>query len=133
MSGPQRLTVSDCLGLAPDMFVVNHRSGRKLAPEVARILDPVDPASYHLCSLPAENATDLHFHDHDEYWAWVEGRTVVSIRLPDGRMGRYEVGPGWLVYCVRGVEHGHAPLDDWACFEWHSLPRKGARQGHLVR
>ena len=134
MSGrPKSLTREGCVGLEPRMFAVNHAGGEKLSLEVARLLDPVDPSSHHFWELSREKATELHYHDCDEYWAWAKGRTLLAIRLADGRSDEFEIGPGWLVYCVRGVEHGHTPVEDWACFEWRSVPREGARPGHLLR
>ena len=133
MEKPLCLTADLCRGFEPGMFVVNHRAGEKPAPEVLDLLDPVAAGSYHFWALSAEKATELHYHDNDEYWAWAKGRSRLTIRLPDGRSEDFEIGPGWLVYCVRGVEHGHQPLEDWACFEWTSVPREGARPGHLVR
>ena len=115
------------------MFVVDHAEGAGVPPEIARLLDPIEPSSYHYWDLKRENATELHYHDCDEYWAWAKGRTLIRIRLPDGRTGEFEAGPGTTVYCVRGVEHGHTPIEDWACFEWRSVPREGARDGHLFR
>jgi mannose-6-phosphate isomerase-like protein (cupin superfamily) len=129
----EAITREDARGLDPRMFVVNHAAGERLAPEIQRRLDPVDAGSYGCWVLSKEKATELHYHDCDEYWAWVGGRSVVTIRLPDGQRGEFEVGPGWIVYCARGVEHGHRPLDDWVCYEWRSVRRAGARGGHLRR
>ena len=115
------------------MFVVNHAAGEKLPESVRRLLDPIQTGSFHCWLLPREKATKLHYHDADEYWAWVKGRSLLTIRLPDGRQDQFEIGPGWIVYCVRGVEHGHVPLEDWGCFEWSGTVRPMARKGHLVR
>ena len=115
------------------MFAVDHAGGEKLSPELARLLDPVEPSSCHYWDLSKEKATALHYHDCDEYWAWAKGQTLLTVRLPDGQRDEFEIGPGWIVYCVRGVEHGHEPVEDWACFEWRSVPRNGARPGHLLR
>ena len=127
------LAPEDCADVAPRMFAVNHAAGGRLAENVRCLLDPVDLASLHCWMLGREKATRLHYHDHDECWAWLKGRTLLTIRLPDGRSDRFEIGPGWIVYCVRGVEHAHEPLEDWGCFEWVSVRRQGARTGHLTR
>ena len=127
------LGAGDCPGLAPRMFAVNHGAGGSLDPEVIRLLDPIEPGSLHYWSLERERSTELHFHDQDEHWLWSRGRTLLTLRLPDGRAESFEIGPGWTVYCVRGIEHGHQPLEDWACFECVSVPREGARGGHLHR
>ncbi len=127
------LTADDCAGLEPRSFLVNHAGGESLPEAVRRLLDPVDTGSVHCWMLAKDQATKLHYHDFDECWAWVKGRTLLEIRLPDGRAGEFEIGPGWVLYCVRGVEHGHRPLEDWGCFEWTSVRREGAREGHLFR
>ena len=130
---PERLTAAMCAGLEPRHFAVNHAAGERPAPEIQALLDPIDPGSLHCWMLGRDKATELHYHDNDEYWAWIKGRTLLTLRLPDGRSDRLEIGPGWIVYCVRGVEHAHQPLDDWGCFEWCSVRRDGARPGHLTR
>lgn len=122
-----------CENLEPRMFAVNHAAGERLVPEIQCLLDPVNPDSYHCCMLPKEKATKLHYHDNDEYWAWIKGRSMLTVRLPDGRSDELEIGPGWILYCVRGVEHGHTPLEDWGCFEWVGEQRQGIRDGHLTR
>lgn len=123
----------ECTGLTPRMFVVNHAAGEKVDKRVQVWKDPIDVASFHCWMLEKEKATKLHYHDYDEYWAWVKGRTLVTIRLPDGRKDTFEIGPGWIVHCVRGIEHGHEPLEDWGCFEWTSMPHESAQKGHLFR
>lgn len=123
----------DCRKLTPRLFAVNHGAGEKLSDAVRQWLDPIAMDSFHAWMLKKEQATSLHFHDRDEYWAWVRGRTLLTLRLPDGQRDQFEIGPGWIIYCVRGVEHGHAPLEDWGCFEWVGIARPKARPGHLVR
>lgn len=133
MPHPPCLGPDACRGLTPRMFAVNHAAGEKLSSPVREWLDPIQMDSFHAWMLTKEQATALHFHDRDEYWAWMKGRTRLTLRLPDGQRDEFEIGPGWIVYCVRGVEHGHTPLEDWGCFEWVGVARPGARPGHLVR
>ncbi len=132
-AGPRLLSAADCAGLLPRLFAVDHGAGQSLSPEVLRLLDAVEPGSFHCWDLARGQATELHYHEHDEHWLWSRGRTMLTIRLPDGRSESFEIGPGWVVYCVRGVEHGHQPLEDWACFESTGILRPGARTGHLHR
>jgi len=133
MDSMKSLGPEDCKNLEPRMFLVNHGAGEKLAPEIQEMLDPIQADSIHCWMVGKAKATELHYHDTDEYWAWIKGRTTVTIRLPDGRNDEFEIGPGWIVYCVRGVEHGHEPLEDWGCFEWTGFRRPEARNGHLER
>ena len=133
MAEMKSLGPEECGGLEPRMFAVNHAAGETLAPRIQKMLDPVRTDTFHCWVAAKSMATSLHYHDHDEYWAWAKGKTRLEIRLPDGRSDRFEIGPGWLVYCVRGVEHGHTPLEDWSCFEWVGTAREGIRSGHLKR
>jgi mannose-6-phosphate isomerase-like protein (cupin superfamily) len=128
------LTAEMCKGLDPRMFAVNHAGGEKLADTVARMLDPVDTATFHAWNLAKTKFPELHYHGYDEYWLWTKGRSMLQVRLPDGRSNAFEIGPGWIVYCVRGVEHSHAPIEDWSCFECISMVREGVQKGkHLTR
>lgn len=127
------MTAAECKEFEPRMFAVNHAAGEKLSDAVSRWLDPVDVSSMHCWNLLKETSTSLHYHDYDEYWLWNKGETVLTIRLPDGRSDTFAIGPGWVVYCVRGVEHGHTPSEDWGCYEFKSIEREGSRPGHLLR
>jgi hypothetical protein len=127
------ITAEDCAGLEPRMFIVNHAGGESLCPEVKEWLDPHNIDGLGGFLLPKEVSTELHYHDYDEHWAWIKGSSVVTIRLPDGRSDSVEVSTGWIVYCPRGVEHGHQPIEDWGCYQWTSVVRPGSRQGHLHR
>ena len=133
MEKVERLEAGDCKGLTPRMFVVNHGAEEKLDRSVAALLDPVDTGSIHFWSLPKEQFPKIHYHDLDEYWQWTRGRTKLTVRLPDGRSDTFEIGPGWICYCVRGVEHTHQPLEDWECYEFHGIRRPGVNGKHLFR
>ena len=127
------MTAEESREFEPRMFAVNHSAGEKLSDAVSRWLDPVDINAMHHWDLGKEDSTKLHYHDFDEYWLWSKGCTTLNIRLPDGRSDTFDIGPGWVVYCVRGVEHGHNPSEDWGCYEFTSLTREGSRDGHLFR
>lgn len=133
MHEKKSLTAQDCSGLSPRMFVVNHGAGETLSPQVREWLDPVDSGSLHHWDLAAVDATALHYHDFDEYWLWTRGETRLTIRLPDGRSDTFGIGPGWAVYCVRGVEHGHQPCTDWGCYEFTAQKREGIGSEHRFR
>ena len=127
------MTAEDCADLEPRMFAINHGAGEKLDQRILDWLDPINKESVHCWYVGKENSTALHYHFFDEYWLWNKGSTELTIRLPDGRADTFEIGPGWIVYCVRGVEHCHKPLEDWGCFEFVSIADKEARNGHLHR
>lgn len=133
MLSKKSMTPEDCKEFEPRMFAVNHAADEKLSDAIRQWLDPVDTGSMHHWNLAKEVSTELHYHDYDEYWLWTKGSTALTIRLPDGRSDTFEIGPGWVVYCVRGIEHGHTPLEDWGCYEFTSVGREGARAGHLQR
>jgi hypothetical protein len=127
------LRAEDCKNLEPRIFVVNHGGGESLASEVQQMLAPIQTDSMHSWMVGKERSTDLYYHVVNEYWAWIKGWTLVTIRLPDGKSDQFEIGPGWIVYCARGVERGHQPLEDWGCFEWVGICRPEAHAGHLQR
>jgi len=127
------MTAADCAGFTPMMFAVNHGAGEKLDPRISEWLDPVAKGATHCWYLEKDKSTELHYHDFDEYWLWNKGVTELTIRLPDGRSDTFGIGPGWAVYCVRGVEHGHVPREDWGCFEITGVTEPDARKGHLHR
>lgn len=133
MDNKKCMTAAECCEFEPRMFAVNHAAGEKLNDGVSKWLDPADTNLLHCWNLKKEDSTSLHYHDFDEYWLWNKGRSALTIRLPDGRSDTFDIGPGWVVYCVRGVEHGHIPYEDWGCYEFNSIPRESCRGGHQLR
>lgn len=134
MQTKDRLEAADVRQFKPRDFVVNTGAGERIPDQVQLLLDPLNGASLHAWNLARDKATKLHYHEYDEYWLWTKGRTMLTIRLPDGRSESLEIGPGWMVCCVRGIEHGHQPLEDWGCYECTSLLRPGVREyRHLHR
>jgi len=127
------ITAEDSRELTPGMFVINFQDGDVLSETVKEWQDPIEPGSIHCWFCKKDQATELHYHDCDEYWAWVKGRSMVTVRLPDGRKEEFEVGPGTMICCIRGVEHGHQPLEDWGCYEWQGVAHPDGRPGHLKR
>ena len=117
----------------PDLCVIRLKKGERMSPELAEILDEVNIASIHAFEVPPERPTELHYHDFDEYWLFTEGMTKVTLRLPDGTMEEYEIGPGDLIATPKGVEHGHIPNETVKGFEFSSKIRPGAKSGHLRR
>lgn len=72
---------------------------------------------------------EMHFHDFDEYWFIVHGRT-------SARVGDEEVvlSPGDLVATGAGVEHGMESPDEWVMGVGCKPPLRGdERSGHLHR
>jgi mannose-6-phosphate isomerase-like protein (cupin superfamily) len=133
VSSMRFMTAAECSKFEPGMFAVNHAAGEKLSDAISQWLDPVNTNSVHYWNLEKKVSTAIHYHDFDEYWLWNKGRTALTIRLPDGRRETFIIGPGWVVYCVRGVEHGHSPYEDWGCYELTSEKREDTREGHLLR
>jgi len=115
------------------MFAVNHGAGEKLPAAIAAMLDPVNKDAIHYYDKDKTVMPELHYHKCDEYWMWTKGRTRLTLRLPDGRSDTFEIGPGWVAYLVRGLEHRHEPLEDWACYEFQSEYREGCSGIHLHR
>ena len=62
----------------PAICIVHTRDGQHISPELAALLDPVDPATFHEYVLPANTPVELHGHDYDEYW-WFTGGTPRAV------------------------------------------------------
>jgi len=116
-----------------DLCVIRLRKGERISAELADVLDEVNIASIHAFEVPPERPTELHYHDFDEYWLFTGGSTTMTLRLPDGTMKEYEIGPGDLIATPKGVEHGHIPKEAVRGFEFSSKIKPGARGGHLQR
>ena len=116
-----------------DLCVIRLGKGESISAELAETLAEVDIASIGYFVVPPERPTELHYHDFDEYWLFIEGKTTVILRLPDGTKKEYEIGPCDLVATPEGVEHGHIPDETVKGFQFVSKIRPGARQGHLYR
>jgi mannose-6-phosphate isomerase-like protein (cupin superfamily) len=93
----------------------------------------VDPATFHVFRLPPRTPVELHYHDVDEYWWFVEGHPRVTLRLPNGVTRQLDLGPGDLVACLRGVEHSLWADHGLVYYQYSSLPAGGERPGHLIR
>lgn len=117
----------------PDLCIVRLREGERVPDTMAALLDPVDMASMHEYVLPANTPVELHYHDFDEYWLFTEGRPRVTLRLPDGTTGVYDLKPGDLVTTLRGVEHTLTADHELTYFQFSSVKSSEAREGHLVR
>ena len=79
--------------------------GERVPAELAALLNPVDPATFHIFRLPADTDVELHYHDFDEYWWFVEGRPRVTLRAPGGSAASSIWGRVTWWLCARGVEH----------------------------
>lgn len=72
---------------------------------------------------------ERHFHDFDEYWFIVHGRTAALV--DDVRVS---LRPGDLVVTEAGVEHGIEHPDEWVMGIGCKPPLRGdERPGHLHR
>ncbi len=116
-----------------DLCVIRLGKGEGVSTELAETLAEVDIASIGFFVVPPERPTELHYHDFDEYWLFIEGKTTVTLRLPDGTKKEYEIGPCDLIATPEGVEHGHIPHETVKGFQFVSKIRPDARRGHLYR
>ena len=117
----------------PLLCVVRAGEGERITGLLAELLAPVDPSTFHEYRLPAHTDVELHYHDVDEYWWFVEGHPVVTLRLPNGFSAKAHLGPGDLVACVRGVEHTLWADHELVYHQFCSLPQGDERPGHLIR
>jgi mannose-6-phosphate isomerase-like protein (cupin superfamily) len=115
----------------PDLCIVRTRAGERIGPQLAAALDPIDPASLHEYVLPAGTPVELHYHDFDEYWWFTEGEPVVTLWTEDSGAREYQLGPGDLVACLRGVAHTLRAEHRLTYRQFSSVRRPGAREGHV--
>ena len=125
-------TVAASLG-DPENCVARLGSGARVPAELAALLKPVDPATFHVFRLPAATEVQLHYHDFDEYWSFIEGRPHVTLRAPDGTVRELDLGPGDMVACLRGIEHTLWADHELVYYQYSSILDGGERTGHLVR
>jgi mannose-6-phosphate isomerase-like protein (cupin superfamily) len=117
----------------PFKCVARLRSGERVDPELAPLLNPVDPVSFHEYRLPANTHVDLHYHDVDEYWLFTSGHPTVTLRSPSGVTRELKLEPGDMVACLRGIEHTLWADHELVYFQFSSVPQGGEREGHLTR
>jgi mannose-6-phosphate isomerase-like protein (cupin superfamily) len=117
----------------PGICVVRLSRGERVSAELAALLNPVDPASFHEYRLPASTPVELHYHDFDEYWLFTVGNPLVTLRSPSGLTRQFHLGPGDMVTCVRGIEHTLWADHELVYFQYSSVRQGGEREGHLTR
>jgi mannose-6-phosphate isomerase-like protein (cupin superfamily) len=117
----------------PSICVVHAGQGQRIEGQLAELLNPVDPKTFHQYRLPANADVELHFHDFDEYWWFVSGHPRVTLRSPSGNTQVFELGPGDMVACVRGVEHTLWADHELVYYQYSSVQEGSERAGHLTR
>ena len=117
----------------PDICVLHLGAGERVPTELGAVLKPVDPATFHVYRLPAHTDVELHYHDFDEYWAFIEVHPHVALRAPNGARRELDLGPGDMVACLRGVEHTLWADHELVYYQYTSVLEGGERPGHLVR
>jgi len=117
----------------PALCIVRTGRGERVSQELARLLNPVDPGTFHRFRLPANAEVELHYHDVDEYWWFTEGNPKVTLRSPTGVVREFALEPGDMVACVRGVEHTLWADHDLVYYQFSSVPTGAEHQGHLMR
>ena len=117
----------------PAICILRLGEGQRVPAMLSRLLLPVDPSTFHVYRLPAESDVELHFHDYDEYWAFIEGHPKVDLRTPSGIHRNFDLGPGDMVVCVRGIEHTLRADHELVYYQYSSVRTGNERSGHLVR
>ncbi len=126
MSGAESIT-------DPSLCVVRSGQGERVPPELAELLNPVNPSTFHVYRLPPNTEVELHYHDLDEYWWFVSGHPRVTLRTPDGTRKDFDLGPEDLVACVRGMEHTLWADHELVYHQYSSIPKEGEGGAHLTR
>ena len=89
----------------PTLCIVRTGRGERVSQELAGLLNPVDPATFHRFRLRANADVELHCHDVDEYWWFTEGNPKVTLRSPTGVVKEFALEPGDMVACEIGRAH----------------------------
>lgn len=117
----------------PSVCVIRMGAGERIPAGLAALLNPVDPAGMHVYKLAPGTDVALHYHDFDEYWAFIEGRPHVTLRAPNGVEKAFDLGPGDVVACLRGIEHTLIADHVLVYYQYTSVTDGHERTGHLVR
>jgi quercetin dioxygenase-like cupin family protein len=114
-----------------DVCIIHTRTGERIGDTLAALLDPVDPATLHEYVLAAHTPVELHRHDFDEYWWFTQGEPLVTLWTETAGARQYQLHPGDLVACLRGVAHTLHADHTLVYYQFSSVRRAGAREGHL--
>lgn len=114
-----------------DLCIVHTGAGEQIDATLAGVLDPIDPATLHQYVLPPQTPVELHGHDFDEYWWFIEGDPLVTLWTEATGARQYQLHPGFLVACLRGVAHTLQADHTLVYHQFSSIRRPGARDGHL--
>ena len=117
----------------PAICVTRLIEGQRIPPRLCELLKPVDPSTFHVYKLPANTDVELHYHDYDEYWAFIVGHPRVTLRTPTGVVRYFDLGPGDMVACLRGVEHTLWADHELVYYQYSCIRTSGQRNGHLLR
>ena len=115
-----------------DLCIVHTRAGEHVDPRLAQLLDPVDPATFHEYVLPANTDVELHGHDYDEYWWFTSGSPVVTLWTEAAGAQEFQLEPGDMVACLRGVAHTLRADHALVYYQFSSVRANGAREGHIL-
>lgn len=117
----------------PGLCIVRLGKGERVSAALRALLNPVDPGSFHEYRLPANAEVELHFHDFDEYWLFTAGFPRVTLRSPSGSTRQFNLEPGDMVACVRGIEHTLWADHELVYVQYTSVLAGDERAGHLTR
>ena len=115
-----------------DLCIVHTRVGEGISAQLSLLLDAVDPATLHEYVLAANTEVELHGHDYDEYWWFISGSPIVTLWTETAGAREYQLQPGDLVACLRGVAHTLRADHELVYHQFSSVRDDGAREGHLM-
>jgi mannose-6-phosphate isomerase-like protein (cupin superfamily) len=115
-----------------DHCIIHTHRGERVGTQLAALLDPVDAATFHEYRLPPNFCVELHRHEFDEYWWFTSGTPVVTLWTEENGIREYQLEPGDMVACLRGVAHSLRADHELVYFQFFSVLRPGTREGHLT-
>src|ERR1051326_6987139 len=117
---------------ALDLCIVHSHQKQVIEKRLAALLDPIDPATLHQYTLPPRSPVELHYHEVDEYWWFTSGSPIVTLWSRASGLREYQLAPGDLVACLRGVAHTLWADHTLVYFQFSSVPRPNVRRNHLT-
>jgi mannose-6-phosphate isomerase-like protein (cupin superfamily) len=115
-----------------DLCVVHTHNKQMIDRRLAALLEPVDPATFHQYVLPPRTPVELHYHEIDEYWWFTSGTPVVTLWTPASGLREYQLEPGDMVACLRGVAHTLWADHTVTYYQFSSVLPAGKRRDHMT-
>src|ERR1041385_7669036 len=117
---------------ALDLCIVHSHQKQVIEKRLAALLDPIDPATLHQYTLPPRSPVELHYPEVAEDWWFTSGSPIVTLWSRASGLREYQLAPGDLVACLRGVAHTLWADHVVTYYQFSSVRPPGKRGDHLT-